>query len=83
MKRGGWLYALCDVLIPRFTTEDFALVNMGDRYVIAFAMAYCDPDDECDGIATMRSFSWLGLGFFPKMVGEVRPFVNPHWARKP
>lgn len=72
---------ILEFLIPRFMVEDVALEWRDDGYHIV-----CSTDDLLDwevfdGIVTVRCFSWLGLGAFPKQIGEVRPFVNPHSTR--
>lgn len=68
-----------DILVPRFVREDVALEQVAPgEYVPVVAMRDVDPGERFDGIVTMESFNLFGRGIFPKVVGEVRPFVNPH-----
>lgn len=78
---------LLDVLTPRIVTEDVALEEYSDyfncmgideQYGIVCSMRDIKPGERFDGIATMRVFNLFGMGLFPKQIGDVRPWVNPH-----
>lgn len=78
---------LLDALIPRFMTEEVAVEEYSDyfncigidaQYEIVCSMRDIKPGERFDGIATMRVFNLFGMGLFPKQIGEVRPWVNPH-----
>jgi hypothetical protein len=68
------IYKILDVLIPRFMTEDVALIDTGERYEIVCSMVDVMEWERFDGVATMRVFNFLGFALFPKMIGEVRPW---------
>lgn len=60
------LFAL-DILVPRFITEDVAMERVApgsdfDCFDIACSMADVRPGEIFDCVATVDSFTWLGLG---------------------
>lgn len=60
------LFAL-DILLPRFITEDVAMEQIApgsgwDSFDIACSMSDVRPDEVFDGVATVDSFTWLGIG---------------------
>ena len=80
-----------DIIIPRFLTEDVACVwvpfpneewkdypELQGYYDIVCSMADVYPEEEFDGIATVQTFNLFGLALFPKQVGEIKPWKNPH-----
>lgn len=70
------LKTILDVLIPRFMTEEVALADTGDSYVIACSVVDLEPGEIPDAVATMRIFNLFGFALFPKMIGEPRPYVR-------
>lgn len=76
-----FLFRLLDLLVPRFITEDVVYFNGddegGEYYEFQFPLALVMPGERFDGIALVRSFTWLGFAFFTKII-EQRPFINPH-----
>lgn len=81
------LRLLLDILVPRFITEDYALMNgycddCDEPHLMPIcAMEHVEPGEEFDAIVTMSCFNLFGWALFPRMVGEVRPWVNPHDLR--
>ncbi|MNO80850.1 hypothetical protein D3C76_720700 [compost metagenome] len=75
---------LLDILVPRFITEDVALINAycddcdHPHLMPVCCLADVDPDEEFDAIGTMSCFNLFGWALFAKLVGDVRPWVNPH-----
>jgi hypothetical protein len=72
---------ILDILIPRFITEDVALVECDEGYEIACSMKDVQPWEDFHGVVTMQCFNFFGFGLFPKKVGHVREFINPHDSR--
>ncbi|WP_273761552.1 hypothetical protein [Aeromonas hydrophila] len=66
---------LMDLLVPRFITEDVALELLEDGYHPVCSMDDVRPGERFDGIVAMRSFTWLHVALFPRIVGEVRPWA--------
>ena len=72
------LYVL-DMAIPRFVDDEVALELVDeDEYYPVCRLKYVEPDERFDGICTIRVFNLFGFALFPKLIGDVRPFVNPH-----
>lgn len=67
-----------DIVIPRFLTKDVCLLWDGEFYQIACCVGDAREGEEFDGIATMRCFNLFGVGLFPSIVGEVRPWQRQH-----
>lgn len=65
---------LLDLLMPSFITEDVALELLEDGYHPVCSMDDVRPGEQFDGIVAMRSFTWMGMAFAPKVIGEVRPW---------
>lgn len=67
---------------PRFITEDCAVdyeVCGEDVYLSETVPMFLVREGETfDGIVTIRCFNLFGIAIFPKAVGGIRPFVNPH-----
>lgn len=64
--------------IPHFLDEDVALVedeNDPGYLVTAFPAALAEPDDDIRGVVLVRSLVWLGVAWFPKQIGDVRPWT--------
>lgn len=80
MTRAQWL----DTLFPRFITREFAMKQVGysSLHEIVCRLDGVQPGDRFDGIATISSFTMFGLGFFPRQIGPVRPWKNPHDRRR-
>lgn len=62
------LFAL-DILVPRFITEDVAMSYSGsgarsdwENYDIECSMIDVQPEEIFDGVATVDSFQFFGLG---------------------
>ena len=78
------LRRLLDILIPRFMTENAAVDNTycdhcdNPHLVAICCMDDVEPGEEFEGIVTMSFFNLFGFALFPKQVGDVRPWVNPH-----
>lgn len=78
---------LLDILVPRFVTEDTALIrdycsDCGVEHLHPVcAMASVEPGDVFDGIASIKFFNLFGMAIFSRRVGPIRPWVNPHDAR--
>lgn len=68
-------------LIPHYETED---VVFGDHPDIPntihpiFAVKFLEPGERYEAIGTLRAFHWLGFALAPKLVGSMKPFVNPY-----
>lgn len=74
---------LLDVLIPRFIKEEVAFGLEGEtedpevnEYYPMCALKDIGEDefDDVHMVGTMRSFNLFGIAFFPKLIGELRPF---------
>jgi hypothetical protein len=80
MRRGG----LLDLLVPRFVTEEFAMKQVGrsSLHDIVCLMAVVKPGERFDGVGTITSFRLFGLALFPKQIGRVRAWRNPHDHRR-
>lgn len=63
-----------DLIVPRFITEDCAVEELEDSYHVVMPMSCLYEGERYDGIATMQSFTWLGMAFFAKQVGDIRPW---------
>jgi hypothetical protein len=59
---------MLDMLIPRFITEDVALIGT-ERYgfEILCALKYVEPDDDYNLIGRATVFNLFGLGLFPRL----------------
>lgn len=83
------LRQLLDILIPRFITEDAAAELErcehcdGPHYFPVCALADVKPGEVFDGIITIRGFNLFGWVLFSRLVGDPRPFVNPHDLPRP
>ena len=67
-----------EFLIPRFVTDEVAFEERADGYYIVCCVDDLEPWEEFAALGDVRCFSWLGFGWFPQQIGELRPFVNPH-----
>lgn len=72
-----------DLLIPRFIREEVAFGLYGDtedpdvcEYYPICPVSDITCDDEVYMVGTMRSFNILGVAFFPKLVGNLSPYVD-------
>ncbi|MDG9928495.1 MULTISPECIES: hypothetical protein [unclassified Pseudomonas] len=63
---------LLDFLLPRFITEDVALVDAGDHLEIIGRLADAPPGFVPAAVATIRSFNLFGWAICPRMIGEPR-----------
>lgn len=73
--------ALChwaDIPVPRFVDDQMACNDLGGDEYEMLELEAVEPGERFDCIVTIRSFNLFGYGFFPKQIGEPRPFVNPH-----
>ena len=63
----GFIHYLFDMLIPRFVTEELALIydEEDDTYDVYAALWLCDEEDVFDAIVTCRCFNFFGFGLFP------------------
>ncbi|MBB3017642.1 hypothetical protein FHR70_000682 [Microvirga lupini] len=77
------LLRLLDIIVPRFISEDTAVRRVGksSMYEPVCSMKDIDPGERFDGIATYVMFNLFGQGLFPRQVGSIRPWVNPHDAQ--
>lgn len=69
-----FLKNLFDFIVPRFITEDVALIDNGEKLEIACPFDRIEDGVNYAGIVSVSSFTFLGRAFFVKQVGEVRPF---------
>lgn len=65
---------LFDLLVPRFMTEDVALIECVDGFAIVCCMGDVEPGECFDAVATLRVFNLFGFGLWPEQIGEVRPW---------
>ena len=63
---------LLDLILPRFITEDVALIDTGDGLEIGCRLADVRHGERFAAVATIRSFNLFGFALFPRMVGEPR-----------
>lgn len=75
---------LLNIIIPRFITEDTAVCCVGcsGMYEPICSMDDIEPWEELDGIITMQFFNFFGFALFARQIGDVRPWVNPHYKVK-
>lgn len=62
-----WLRFAADILIPRFITEDVAMMKVApgegwDKFEIICSMADVEAGEVFDGVATVDAFTFLGFG---------------------
>lgn len=79
----GWrrvAYRVYDFVVPRFSTEQVALIAnpATGMYGVACIIEDVRPGETFDAIGTFRGFAWLGCTWFARPVGAPAPFVNPH-----
>ncbi|XEI31176.1 hypothetical protein NMD14_10120 [Aeromonas veronii] len=65
---------IIDLLTPRYITEDVALELRDDGYYPVCSMDDIEEGERFDGVVAMRSFTWFGVAWPSKLVGEVRPW---------
>lgn len=70
------------IMIPRFIKEDVAFVLYEEgttpddnTYFPICALDDVDESDDVQMVGTMRSFNLFGFGLFPKLIGELRPYI--------
>jgi len=68
------LARIIDIVMPRFITEEVALIDTGDRYEPVCSMVDVQDGERFDAVATFRSFNLFGIGLRPKMIGKVKPW---------
>jgi hypothetical protein len=71
---------LFDLVVPHFTTRQMAMRRVG-RSSLHESVCLMDdvrPGDKFDGVASISCFVFLGSGWFPRQVGAIRPWLNPH-----
>ena len=62
---------LFDFIIPRFVTTNMAVIIDDEGFTrIVCAEEFLDEELEYDMIVSMRYFTFMGWGFFPKIVKE-------------
>jgi len=59
---------LLDLLIPRFITEDVAVLEVDGEYRPICNVDDLNMYDVYDKIITVKTFNFFGFGLFPKMV---------------
>ncbi|HHN8476245.1 TPA: hypothetical protein ACRRWY_003696 [Morganella morganii] len=60
--------------IPHYTTEEVVFdENEGVIYPVC-CLADVRPSEQFPWVGTMRSLSFMNFGYFPKLIGEIRPF---------
>lgn len=66
--------------LPRFVTADYAVKRVGRSsiYEIVCVMGDVRPGERFDAIAQYSHLAIGNWGFFPRQVGSIRAFVNPH-----
>lgn len=77
-------------VVPHFETNDLAVdlvpnqtytkeqLNDFNNYEIICCVEDLEAGEEYDAICPVREFAWLCFGFFPRQIGDIRPFVNPN-----
>lgn len=60
----NFIHFLFDILIPRFITEEVALIKKGESYDVLCCMNDITGEDTYDAIGVSKCFTWLGFGFF-------------------
>lgn len=73
---------LFSILIPRFIKEEvaFTLYEEGETpedntYFPICALDDVDETDDVQMVGMMRSFNLFGFALFPKLIGELRPYI--------
>ena len=69
------LFNLLLMLIPRFTTDEVALIDTGDSYDIVCSMDDIEEGEVYDAVAKINIFTWFGRAW--PVTGEevsVRPW---------
>ena len=59
---------LLDILIPRFITEDVAVLEIDGEYSPICNVDDLKAYDVYDKIIMVRTFNFFGFGLFPKMI---------------
>lgn len=72
-----------DNWVPHFSTRQMAMKRIGysSLYDIVCLMDDVRPGETFDGIATISNLVMFGRGWFPKQVGQIQPWRNPHELR--
>lgn len=65
-----------DRLIPRFITEACALEATEVGFVPVCRVGQLELDEVPDAVAEVRSFNLFGVGLFPRIISEPRPFTS-------
>lgn len=76
------LRKLLALVVPHFVTEDVAVercAHCPDAHPVC-CMDDVHPGEVFDGIQAVSGFNLFGWMLFPRPIGEVRPWLNPHDA---
>ncbi|RLJ20011.1 hypothetical protein DJ031_06790 [bacterium endosymbiont of Escarpia laminata] len=66
------------ILIPRFLTEEVAMIKMDGEYHPVCSAKDLDEYDHYDRIVKVRAFNFFGFGLFPRVVyDEEKPTAKP------
>jgi len=65
------VHILLDVLIPRFLTEDVAIIENDDgEYIVLCVVEDLQPTDNYDKIVSISCFNLFGFALFPRINEE-------------
>lgn len=78
--RKCWLFLvlLFELFVPRMVEEDVVVVEVADGWLPIQAVASLEPGEYVRAVVRMRSLSWLGSGWWPRQVGDVRYIGRPY-----
>lgn len=65
-----FLFFLWDIFVPRFVTENCAILHLPDGPVIVCREVDLIPEDIYDEIVEIKSFNFFGMGLFPRMTNK-------------
>ncbi len=60
--------------IPHYTTEDVVFDESEDEIYPVCCLDDVREGEEFPWVGTVRSLSFMNFGYFPKLMGELRPF---------
>lgn len=67
-----WLW---EFIFPRFVTDEVAFMHNGDDIDLICSMADVEPDEEFDGVVTVKCLSVFGMGLFGRiLLDTIRPW---------
>lgn len=65
-----------DFIIPRFVTEEvvFEFSEPDCAYIPMYPVDQLMPGEFPEQVGTIRSLSFFGMGWFPKLIGELHDY---------